>query len=296
MTRILNNAVSGLLLGAAIILPCQAQTPSKATVEKILDSNQVYIEQRQAAVNDKADSPERIRTGQARTQLKLNNGAVARINQNSVFRLGDSCFHLASGQALISGRASGCTRSTRVSVRGTNYIITVNTDKSTTVSVLDGKVEITPLLNNQATRKYPTLLSSGQTVTISPAGGVGNILQLSPIDYQDVLGGALFIGWGESIPGISQLEGFLGSWISGALDGSVSYTSNISEVDSCNQAQYLIPTNSTPTKFTLRTNKNGDNYEFRCRVNWSFSHNARQNDLPILFPSRPPAPFIWGLL
>ena len=50
-----------------------------------------------------------------------------------------------------------------------------------------------------------------------------------------------------------------------AQAGWSEYTSNISEVDACNQAQYLMPEQAVPQQYVLKV-KNGT---FRCKVRWS---------------------------
>ena len=65
--------------------------------------------------------------------------------------------------------------------------------------------------------------------------------------------------------------------------GTVEYSSGVSEVDSCNQAQYLMPANATATAMRLSTSIKGENATFTCRVKWSLSPSARPTYRPILF-------------
>ena len=64
------------------------------------------------------------------------------------------------------------------------------------------------------------------------------------------------------------------------------YTSSISEVDACNQAQYLMPEQAVVQEFrySATSSKSGNN--FRCKVRWSDKAGAKSSDRPILFPSR----------
>ncbi len=72
-----------------------------------------------------------------------------------------------------------------------------------------------------------------------------------------------------------------------ALAGSTTYQSAISEVDACNQAQYLMPTKATVQGFVLKTRTDSKGAtRFSCRVNWTDKANAQPTDRPILFPSR----------
>jgi hypothetical protein len=65
--------------------------------------------------------------------------------------------------------------------------------------------------------------------------------------------------------------------------GTVEYSSDVSEVDSCNQAQYRMPANATATAMRLSTAIKGESATFTCRVKWSLSPAARPTYRPILF-------------
>ena len=71
-----------------------------------------------------------------------------------------------------------------------------------------------------------------------------------------------------------------------ALAGSSTYQSAISEVDACNQAQYLMPDKAVAQGYVLRTRTNKDGTSFECRVNWTQKANAQPTGEPILFPSK----------
>lgn len=83
------------------------------------------------------------------------------------------------------------------------------------------------------------------------------------------------------LPGLAQAES-TGPQKAPA-SGSASYSSGISEVDSCNQAQYRIPPNATVTSMRVSTSISGDDATFTCRVKWSLSPSARPTYRPILF-------------
>ena len=293
MARITAPALLGLLLAAAGSLPAQAS--ESAVVMQILDGKQLYIDQKQAAVKERATAPQVVSTRQSRGQLSFNSGAAARINRNSVMRLGSSCFLMEKGQVLISGKQNGCTRTARLSVRGTNYIINVLDDGSTEISVLEGNVEVQALKDNKPTNKPPLVLSPGQQAKVSVEGALSRLLQLSPINYQQILGGPLFSGFSAGLPGLPALENFLDSFVPGALSSTVSYTSNISEVDACNQAQYLMPENSKVDRFSVTTQRGIGGTTFRCRVAWSFQSNLKPKDQPILLPWEVPDPAPIGI-
>ena len=113
-------------LASAVPSSAAENAPSSATVQEILDGKELFIDSRQAAVKQKASAPQDVSTGNSRGQLAFATGAVGRLNRNSQLRLGDTCFLLSKGQILVSGAQSGCTRSSRLSVRGTNYLLEVS--------------------------------------------------------------------------------------------------------------------------------------------------------------------------
>lgn len=72
--------------------------------------------------------------------------------------------------------------------------------------------------------------------------------------------------------------------------GWSSYTSTISEVDACNQAQYLMPEKALAQEFRLRSRSNSQGISFECKVRWRDNVSAKPTDRPILFPYRVPQP------
>ena len=75
-----------------------------------------------------------------------------------------------------------------------------------------------------------------------------------------------------------------------AQAGWSEYTSNISEVDACNQAQYLMPEQAVPQQYVLKA-KNGT---FRCKVRWSDKANAEPSNMPVLLPAKIRQPIFAG--
>jgi len=82
------------------------------------------------------------------------------------------------------------------------------------------------------------------------------------------------------------LLGGLACGADAALADSSTYTSAVSEVDACNQAQYLMPDKAVAQGYVLRTRTNKDGTSFECRVNWTQKANAQPTGEPILFPSK----------
>jgi len=159
-----NLRLLALLATAPLLAATQALPPAKAsesaTVREILDGNQLFIDARQAKVNETALSPQQISTQNSRGQLLFRSGAAARINRFTQLRLGKSCFLLAKGQVLISGKENGCTKSLRLSSRGTNYLISLNDDGTVDVIVLEGTVETDQLLADDPSTANPAQLGT----------------------------------------------------------------------------------------------------------------------------------------
>ncbi|MFM9041758.1 MAG: hypothetical protein ACKOHJ_05875 [Vulcanococcus sp.] len=79
-----------------------------------------------------------------------------------------------------------------------------------------------------------------------------------------------------------------------AQTGWSDYTSNISEVDACNQAQYLMPEKAVVQQFVLRRKRTSDGTAFRCKVRWDDSAKAQPTYEPILLPSKIRQPILAG--
>jgi hypothetical protein len=75
-----------------------------------------------------------------------------------------------------------------------------------------------------------------------------------------------------------------------AQAGWSEFSSAISEVDACNQAQYLMPEKAVVQEFRYRVSSSANSNSFICKVRWSDAAGAKAADRPILFPSRIPQP------
>lgn len=138
------------LMGAALVgssllaLPgqrAQGQSISAATVTEVLDSNQVYIQNRAAQVNSVAQQRQQVRTRDARASLRFNTGAVARLAHNSSLVIGQ-CAQINRGTLLVNGNLNGCSTSTVAGVRGTIYTIEVTETGETIIQVFEGEVVV----------------------------------------------------------------------------------------------------------------------------------------------------------
>jgi len=135
--------LGGGMLALVAEYPAWGQSISNATVTEILDSNQVYIQNQQAQVNGVAQRQQRVRTESARTSLRFNTGAVARLSHNSSLVVGQ-CAQLNRGTLLVNGTLNGCSTTTVAGVRGTLYTLEVTEDGQTIVQVFEGEVTVQP--------------------------------------------------------------------------------------------------------------------------------------------------------
>ncbi|MFN9644208.1 MAG: FecR domain-containing protein [Cyanobacteriota bacterium] len=197
----------GILL--ALFWAGAAAAAETALVQEILDGQELYIDATPARVRQTARAPQLLKTGNSRGQLLFNSGAVGRLNTFSQLRLGSGCFLVDRGQVLVSGRQNGCTRSARLSVRGTNYLIDVKDDGESEISVLEGQVEVQPLQDGQPGTAPATLLEAGQRLRLSPLGTVLALLRLEAGDYEGILRGPLFRDFQMALPGLEDLRGYL---------------------------------------------------------------------------------------
>lgn len=144
LNRILLLFVCALCFVLAARSPLMAQTPTinQAKITQVLDGSQVFIQNRQAKVNDSANKGQRVRTGEARAQLTFNTGAIGRLAHNSVLTVGQ-CARLRQGTLLVNGAMNGCTSSIVAGVRGTTYVLEATEAGETTIKVLEGEVTVT---------------------------------------------------------------------------------------------------------------------------------------------------------
>jgi len=84
-----------------------------------------------------------------------------------------------------------------------------------------------------------------------------------------------------ALPGLAQTEPT--SPPKAPSSGTSEFSSAISEVDACNQAQSRRPENATVTAMRVSTAIKGEYGTFTCRVQWSLSPSARPTYRPILF-------------
>jgi hypothetical protein len=209
-------------LAAALAWPggSAASTSTSAVVLEILDGPELFIERRRAHVQERAFTPELVRTQNSRGQLGFAGGAAGRLNRFTQLRLGSTCFLLSSGQILVSGRQDGCTRSSRLSTRGTSYLITLLDGGEQEVVVLEGSVELQPLADGRPLPGAPLLVAGGNRVRLSSQGGLLWQRPLTADDYAAILRGPLFQGFKAPLPGVAALEAFVQRRFPGVIAAS----------------------------------------------------------------------------
>jgi len=159
-------------LAAPQLAPASAQS-TQATVQEILDGNQVFIQNQRASLNAVAKQQQQVRTGNSRTALLFNTGAVARLSANSVLKIGQ-CARLKRGTVLINGAVNACSSGITTGVRGTTYLLEVDELGNQQVKVLEGEVIVKrnaiPLIDedDEPTNKPTNKLSTQKPNLISP--------------------------------------------------------------------------------------------------------------------------------
>ncbi|NCV91542.1 MAG: hypothetical protein EBW30_01685 [Synechococcaceae bacterium WB7_3xG_012] len=79
-----------------------------------------------------------------------------------------------------------------------------------------------------------------------------------------------------------------------AQAGWSEYKSAISEVDACNQAQYLMPEKAVVQEFRYAVNSGKSGNSFTCKVRWSDKAGAEPSNLPVLLPAKIRQPIFAG--
>jgi hypothetical protein len=165
-------------LVAPQLAPASTQS-TQATVQEILDGNQVFIQNKRASLNDVARQQQQVRTGNSRTALLFNSGAVARLSANSVLNIGQ-CARLRRGTILVNGAVNACSSSITTGVRGTTYLLEVDEAGNQQVKVLEGEVVVTrnatpiidedtqPTTETTTTTPKPTIPSTKKPNVTSP--------------------------------------------------------------------------------------------------------------------------------
>ncbi|MFM7674032.1 MAG: hypothetical protein ACKO5F_00205 [Synechococcus sp.] len=186
LQRIL-RLTTAALTSLALTPDAQAAPFNQATLRRIVEGRDVFIDRQPARVNQTAGSGQQVSTGNSRAELLFDRQALGYLGKNSLITLGQSCFRLQNGTVLVNGPQTGCIGSRVLGVRGTTYVLTALTDGTYELAVLHGEalVGVAPEANPDSTSAaeanpdilslYPRLnpvIDLGSSAFGSNAGGV----------------------------------------------------------------------------------------------------------------------------
>ena len=129
---------------AASLLPSVSEAApfNSATIRRIVDGREVFIDQQEATVNDTADQGQELSTGNSRAEVLFDRRALGFLGNNSLIRLGEDCFRLDRGQVLVNGPQNSCLGTKVLGIRGTTYVLTVRDDGNYELAVLSGEASV----------------------------------------------------------------------------------------------------------------------------------------------------------
>ncbi|KZR77142.1 hypothetical protein [Prochlorococcus marinus] len=131
-----------LIVLQGFISPAFASSLKQATIQRIVDGNEVYIDKNQARVKQSAKEGQQISTGSSRTELLFDRRALGYLGKNSLINLGEDCFSLSNGSVLINGTQRSCIGSKVLGIRGTTYVLSINEEGNYDLAVLTGEAQI----------------------------------------------------------------------------------------------------------------------------------------------------------
>ena len=157
----IKQLLSGLLL-AGSFTGVQAAPFNDATIRRIVDGNEVFIDQRPAKVDQQATRGQNVSTGSSRAELLFDRRALGFLGRNSLIRLGESCFKLQQGQVLVNGPQNSCLGNKVLGIRGTTYVLSSTDEGGYRLSVLAGEAVVGGAVeasdeNADILQQFPTL-------------------------------------------------------------------------------------------------------------------------------------------
>ncbi|MBD2548560.1 hypothetical protein H6G65_02975 [Microcystis elabens FACHB-917] len=190
--RLASLPILVVLVGPALgSLPVRAS--ESAVVQENVHGNELFIDGKTAKVKQMAVAPQKLSTQSSRGQIRFDSGAAGRLNRFALLKLGQGCFLLSSGQILVSGRQDGRTRSSRLSTRGTDDLISLLEGGEQEVTVLEGSVELQPLADGRplpgmaaleafVLRRFPGVIAASPRPAVSRDPLVATINRYRGID------------------------------------------------------------------------------------------------------------------
>ena len=132
-----------LTCAAALLSPESVAAPfNNATIRRIIEGREVFIDRRQAAVNQTASRNQELSTGNSRAEVLFDRRALGFLGNNSLIRLGQDCFRLKRGQVLVNGPQNTCLGTKVLGIRGTTYVLSVHKDGTYDLAVLSGEAAV----------------------------------------------------------------------------------------------------------------------------------------------------------
>lgn len=168
-----------------------------ATINEIVDGEQVFIQTKQAKVNDTATLGQEVKTEASRAGLFFNTGAAGRLAPNSMVTVGQ-CVEVQQGQLVVSGPANGCIAGFSIDVQGTVYVVEKTGERPGEVKVLEGK--LTVKRDGEAESEEVVEVKEGEKVAVVSEEELGPVEKLTAEEVRNILSGPLFQGFTIPIP------------------------------------------------------------------------------------------------
>ena len=178
-----------------------AQSPriTEAVITEIVGSG-VSINRDAANKRDKARLGDRIRTTNARAELKFNTDAIGRLGENSALVVSSQCLQLQRGEILLHGASNGCTSTVRSQVSGATYLLELLADGQTRYSVLAGAIELSSTSSSDN-----LILRDRERVTMNTEGEFSAVEPIAEASYNQIIASALVTGFSSSLPSLGSI-------------------------------------------------------------------------------------------
>lgn len=184
----------------------QLKMTQTATIEEIIDGNQIYIQQQPAKLKDIAKQGQTIATNKARAEIEFSNKSIVRMGNNSKLLVG-SCINLSQGSALVSGKIPACTKSITAAVRGTTYYLEIGTDQEQnpveTISVIEGEIEVS---DPSAPEQPPRRLGAGQRLRSIRGKLRSRLENISQSEFEQIIRTKVLAGYRRPLANRAQID------------------------------------------------------------------------------------------
>jgi hypothetical protein len=168
----LRQSLLGVLAISSLTVPAMAAPFQSATIRRIVEGKEVFIDKKPARIKQTADSGQELSTGKSRAELLFDRRALGFLGNNSLIKLGEECFRLDQGQVLINGPQSACLGSKVLGIRGTTYVLNALNEGGYRLSVLSGAATISEEGTTASDQIEPNILE--QYPRLNPVIGFGS--------------------------------------------------------------------------------------------------------------------------